>query len=176
MPARKKPKKKKGKKEEPEPEDEFMKMDGATLEKTMAALKEKLTDAKIKRNLIQIEKDMIHDFYHNSRVEIKEHEADVKNFDTKMQDLEEAHRVEIKVYMQKVKHLEFEHNNNCDNVKADAGVSMKSEKDHHQENETDMRKQKASWKDEYTRDEMQNIGEVESREETLDQILKDTQH
>jgi hypothetical protein len=34
--------KKKGKKEEPEPEDEFMKMDGATLEKTMAALKEKL--------------------------------------------------------------------------------------------------------------------------------------
>ncbi len=35
-------KKKKGKKEEPEPEDEFMKMDGATLEKTMAALKEKM--------------------------------------------------------------------------------------------------------------------------------------
>jgi hypothetical protein len=64
---KKKGKKKKGKKEEPEPEDEFMKMDGATLEKTMAALKEKLTDAKIKRNLIQIEKDMIHDFYHSMR-------------------------------------------------------------------------------------------------------------
>jgi hypothetical protein len=49
---KKKGKKKKGKKEEPEPEDEYMKLDGATLEKTMAALKEKLTDAKIKRNLI----------------------------------------------------------------------------------------------------------------------------
>ena len=45
-------KKKKGKKEEPEPDDKFMKMDGATLEKTMSALKEKLTDTKIKRNLI----------------------------------------------------------------------------------------------------------------------------
>jgi hypothetical protein len=29
-----------------------MKMDGNTLEKTMAALKERLSDAKIKRNLI----------------------------------------------------------------------------------------------------------------------------
>lgn len=81
---KKKGKKKKGKKEEPEPEDEFMKMDGSSLEKTMAALKEKLTDAKIKRNLIQIEKDMIHDFYHNTRSDIKEIEANVKNLDTKM--------------------------------------------------------------------------------------------
>lgn len=45
-------KKKKGPKAKPEPDDEYMKMDGATLEKTMAALKEKLNDAKIKRNLI----------------------------------------------------------------------------------------------------------------------------
>jgi transposase-like protein len=96
---KRKKKGKKGKKEEPEPEDEYMKLDGSTLEKTMAALKEKLTDSKIKRNLIQIEKDMIHDFYHNTRGEIKEIEADVRNFDTKMQDLEEHHKVEIKVYM-----------------------------------------------------------------------------
>ena len=48
----KKGKKKKGAKEEPEPEDDYMKMDGATLEKTMAALKEKLAEAKVKRNMI----------------------------------------------------------------------------------------------------------------------------
>jgi len=45
-------KKKKGTKEEPEPLDEYMKMDGATLEKTMAALKDRLEEAKVKRNLI----------------------------------------------------------------------------------------------------------------------------
>jgi hypothetical protein len=45
-------KKKKGAKEEPEPEDEYMKMDGATLEKTMAALKDRLAESKVKRNLI----------------------------------------------------------------------------------------------------------------------------
>ena len=81
---KKKGKKKKGAREEPEPEDEYMKMDGATLEKTMAALREKLTDGKIKRNLIQIEKDMIHDFYNNTRSEIKELESEARNFDTRM--------------------------------------------------------------------------------------------
>ena len=71
------PKKKKGKKgkkgkEEPEPEDHYMTMKGDQLEITIANLKEKLQDAKIKRNMLQIEKDMIHDFYHNTREEIKE--------------------------------------------------------------------------------------------------------
>ena len=79
---------KKGKKgakgEEKEPEDDYMKMDGETLEKNMAALKEKLVDAKIKRNMLQMEKDMVHDFYHNTRAEIKELEARVRNFDTDM--------------------------------------------------------------------------------------------
>ena len=155
MPPKKpKGKKKKGKKEEPEPEDEFMKMDGATLEKTMAALKEKLTDAKIKRNLIQIEKDMIHDFYHNTRTEIKEAESDIKNFDTKMQELEEAHRVEIKVYIQKVKHLEYEHSNNCDRVQSEATYLMKEERTHHTDNEGEMRKDKKNQKEEFERDEM----------------------
>jgi hypothetical protein len=42
-------------------------MDGATLERTLANLWEWLKDAKIKRNIIQIEKDMIHDFYSNTK-------------------------------------------------------------------------------------------------------------
>ena len=60
---------KKGKKgkEEPEPDDEYMKMAGADLEKNRATLKEKLVDAKLTRNMLQMEKDMIHDFYHNTR-------------------------------------------------------------------------------------------------------------
>jgi predicted nuclease with TOPRIM domain len=90
----------------------------------MAALKEKLAEAKVKRNMIQIEKDMIHDFYHNTRAEIKETEAEVKNFDTEMQKLEEAHRSEIKVYIQKVKHIEYEHQLNCNNVAGEAGTAQ----------------------------------------------------
>ena len=83
---------KKGAKDEVEPEDDWMKMDGETLEKNMTNLKEKLVDAKIKRNMLQMEKDMVHDFYHNTRSEIKELEARIKNFDTDMQSMEEVHR------------------------------------------------------------------------------------
>ena len=140
MGAKKKVKGKKAKKvkEEPEPEDDYMKMDGETLEKNMAALKEKLVDAKIKRNMLQMEKDMVHDFYHNTRAEIKELEARIKNFDTDMQTMEEVHRTQIKVYMQKVKHLEYEHGNNCDRVEVDARRIMKEERVHHVENDKDM--------------------------------------
>ena len=45
-------KKKKGAKEEPEPDDEYMKMDGESLEKNVITLKEKLVDAKLKRNML----------------------------------------------------------------------------------------------------------------------------
>jgi len=54
------------------------------LEILIADLKEKLSDRKIQRNMLQIEKDMIHDFYHNTREEIKELESKVLNLDTTM--------------------------------------------------------------------------------------------
>ena len=59
-------KKKKGgkkKKEAPEPEDEFMPMKGEQLEITIQNMRERLQNAKMQRNTLQIEKDMIHDFY-----------------------------------------------------------------------------------------------------------------
>ena len=88
MPAKKKGKGKKGKKgpaADVEPEDHYMQMMGEQLEITITNLKEQLQEAKIKRNMLQIEKDMIHDFYHNTREEIKELESEIRNFDTKME-------------------------------------------------------------------------------------------
>lgn len=121
--------KKKGKKKKKVeiPDDEFSKMDGATLQKTLANLQEKLQDSKIKRNIIQIEKDMIHDFYSNTQNQIWDIEAEVKNYETKMEDMESAHWVELKVYMQKVKHLEYEHMADRDDVDDGAVKAMKTE-------------------------------------------------
>ena len=72
----------KKKKDAPEPDDEFKEMKGEQLEITIQNLREKLTNGKMQRNTLQIEKDMIHDFYQNTREEIKELEAQIKNFDT----------------------------------------------------------------------------------------------
>ena len=143
---KKKGKKKKGPKEEPEPDDDYMKKDGATLEKDCQMLKEKLNDAKIKRNLIQIEKDMIHDFYTNTKNEMGQIEAEVKNYESRMEDLEEAQRTEIKVYMQKVKHLEYDHKNSLQKVELESKTVMKEENDDHTSNESQMRKEKGQLK------------------------------
>lgn len=85
------PKKGKGKgkkgrkgKEEAEPDDGWMLMRYDQLEISVQNLREKLQDAKVKRNMLQIEKDMIHDFYYNTRKEIEEKEAKISNLDTKM--------------------------------------------------------------------------------------------
>lgn len=75
---------KKGKKDEKEPEDGLQLLRYEQLQSEQKNLQDQLDEAKIKRNMLQIEKDMIHDFYHNTREEIKELEAKVRNFDTKM--------------------------------------------------------------------------------------------
>ena len=165
---------KKGKKnkEEPEPDDEYMKMDGDSLEKNMATLKEKLVDAKLNRNLLQMEKDMIHDFYHNTRAEIKELEARIKNFDTDMQSKEEAHRTELKVFMQKVRHLEYDHGNNQDQVRNHADKLMEAESNYHTEKEQEMLKEKKKRYEEYNRNEFENQGDVAQAEQDSKVELK----
>ena len=85
-----------------------------------------------------MEKDMIHDFYHNTRQEIKELEARISNLDTDMQDMEEKHRTQIKVFNQKVKHLEYEHGNSCDKVQNDSQKVMKEERTYHTNEEKEM--------------------------------------
>ena len=50
---------------------------------------------------------------------------------------------------------------------------MKEERTLHINNEQGMRKDKTTSKEEYGRDELQNIGEVEDKEKELEQNLKE---
>ena len=85
----------------------------------------------MQRNTLQIEKDMIHDFYMNTREEIKELESQVKNFDTKMQSEEETHNTLVISHLQKVQHHEYEHQENITNVKVEGAEIMAEEDNHH---------------------------------------------
>jgi len=49
---------------------------------------------------------MINEFYENTLKECEELENNNTNTETEMEQLEDAHRIELKVYVQKVKHLE----------------------------------------------------------------------
>lgn len=178
----KKGRKKKGKKKKKivvEP-DQFTEMDGATLEKQLQNLRENLEDARIKRNIIQIEKDMIHDFYSNTKNQQNDVEAEVKNYETQMENMEDAHWVEIKVYMQWVKHLNYEHSHALETVMLNAEEAQDDELTWHQQTEKEARKTKKEKKEkfkevDYAHMEMVNsehnqlARDVDNLKETLDE-------
>lgn len=57
-----------------------------------------------------------------------------------MEELEERHQVEIKVYKQKVKHLHYEHQNNVTNLKTQSETDIKLLADTHKTKEQSMKK------------------------------------
>ena len=62
--------------------------------------------------------------------------------DREMEVMDENHRVEIRVYQQKVKHLEYEHRNNVKAVVAEGETFLDGEKQTHEGREKDLLKAK----------------------------------
>jgi len=107
---------------------------------------------------------MIYDFYMNNKKELEETNAKIKNYDTEMEKMEEEHRVEKKVYMQKVKHLEYEHKMNVDRVYADGEMAMTDEKEAHLKRENDKKSEKKDLKNDLKVNDLNNIWEIEKLE------------
>ena len=107
----------------------------------------------MQRNTLQIEKDMIHDFYQNTREEIKELEAEIKNFDTKMQKEEVTHNTLVVSHLQKVQHHEYEHLEAIEGTKYTGAEIMDEEEKHHQATEEANRNGKQNKKEDYERND-----------------------
>ncbi|KAM4612469.1 dynein regulatory complex subunit 4 [Discoglossus pictus] len=106
------------------------------LEEHIGRLREELDREREERNYFQMERDKIHAFWEITRRQLDDKKSELRNKDREMEEAEERHQVEIKVYKQKVKHLLYEHQNNISELKAEGSVSMKlAQKEHHtQEN------------------------------------------
>jgi growth arrest-specific protein 8 len=85
-----------------------MKMAAPELEGNLKLLKEKVGEMKSKRNYIQMDRDMVEQFYHNTEMEIKEFHTDVLNKEADGEKLQINHNTEVKVFLQKLKLLEYE--------------------------------------------------------------------
>eukprot|EP00941_MAST-03F_sp_MAST-3F-sp1_P006269 g6269.t1 len=82
-----------------------------------------------------------------------------------MEMMEENHNVEVRVYIQKVKHLEFEHKNNRDQVKTDGGVKRSVETDLSTMRKHGLLTTKAELKDKIKERKELNAAEVNSIKE-----------
>lgn len=102
------------------------------LEEHIVRLREELDREREERNYFQLERDKIHTFWEITRRQLEEKKSELRNKDREMEEAEERHQVEIKVYKQKVKHLLYEHQNNISELKAEGSVAMKlAQQDHH---------------------------------------------
>ena len=86
---------------------EFDELDIPALEEAAKALEEQLEKAQLDRNYVQLERDTIQTFYDITKKEVRDCEQGIMLKDREMETMEENHRVEVRVYIQKVKPLEY---------------------------------------------------------------------
>jgi len=116
------------------------------LEEHIQRLREELDREREERNYFQLERDKVNTFWEITKRQLEEKKAELRNKDREMEDAEERHQVEIKVYKQKVKHLLYEHQNNISELKAESTVALKLAQDEHRMAQSDLLKDKRSLK------------------------------
>lgn len=111
------------------------------LEEHIMRLREELDREREERNYFQLERDKIHTFWEITRRHLEENKCELRNRERELEEVEERHQVEIKVYKQKVKHLLYEQQNMLSELKAESIISTKLLQDEHADLE------KEQWKD-----------------------------
>lgn len=116
------------------------------LKETITHLREELEHEREERNYFQLERDKINTFWEITKKELEDRKAELRNKDREMEELEERHQVEIKVYKQKVKHLLYEHQNNVAQLKEAGEMALKLQQEEHRQHEAESKRDKRSLK------------------------------
>ncbi|KAK9837699.1 hypothetical protein WJX74_003346 [Apatococcus lobatus] len=106
------------------------------------------------RNYMQLERDKINAFWEITKKDLEDKKAELRNKDREMEELEERHQLEIKVYKQKVKHLLYEHQNSLTSLKADHEMWLKMQAEEASKRELDLQKDKRNLKQESKEQEL----------------------
>jgi len=91
-------------------------------------------------NKFQQQRDQINYFWIVEKKSLEDKKTDRRNKERELQDLEEKHQVEIKVYKQSVKHLLFEHQDETTIHKTELERNLKLLEDDHRVTETQLKK------------------------------------
>ncbi|KAJ1341760.1 growth arrest-specific protein 8 [Batrachochytrium salamandrivorans] len=81
-------------------------------------------------------------FWEITKSELHTSKADLLNKDRELEEQEEKHQVEIKVYKQKVKHLLYEYQNNVAHLQTDSERALQLDQEEHLTREQQLKKDK----------------------------------
>ena len=135
-------------------------MDVASLQREIESWRGRLYDTKMLRNKFQNEKDLIKEFYTVTKTETNQIRSQIRNKDAEMERLEDSHRVELKVYEQKITHLEYDHSNALKDVDSQSKDLQRAEANYHIRSENVRKLQKTEIKKELTEQELANVARV----------------
>ncbi|EFC50469.1 hypothetical protein NAEGRDRAFT_88226 [Naegleria gruberi] len=97
--------------------------------KNYEELKAELEETKRNRNYYQLERDRINSFWDITKKEVENLKGEVRNMQREMEENEERHQVELKVYKQKVRHLLYEQKITIDRLKIESENALKIQAD-----------------------------------------------
>ena len=90
-------------------------------------------------NEFQQQREKLNYFWIVEKKKLEDKRAELRNKDRELQDLEEKHQVEIKIYKQRLKHLLQEHQNEMTVKKIDSERALKIAQDDNREGEGDLK-------------------------------------
>ncbi|XP_071423857.1 dynein regulatory complex subunit 4 [Pithys albifrons albifrons] len=123
-------------------------------------LREELDRERQERNSFQLECTRIQSCWDITRQELEEKKAELRGRDREMEEAEERHHVEIKVYKQKVKHLLHEQQETLTELKAEGILSLKRAQKDHWDQEQELWKEKRSLKAQLKEQQLANEAAV----------------
>ncbi|KAJ3619672.1 hypothetical protein MTP99_005336 [Tenebrio molitor] len=125
-------------------------------------IKEENEREREERNFFQLERDKLRTFWEITKNELEEARAKLRNKDRQIEEAAEKNEEELKFYKQKVKHLQYEHQNNLTDCKAEALVSLKMAQDDHTEQERELLRDKRDLKAQMREQELAHQDQIKS--------------
>lgn len=119
-------------------------------------MREKTLDIKSRRNYTQMEKDMLEKFYQNTTQKLEVLSSNILLKEGSMQKMEEDHQRVIRMYLQKMKHLELEKDKNKKEVQDEAETAKETEDEFHEQNIDKVKAEKELLKTTYIKQEKLN--------------------
>lgn len=89
---------------------------------------------------------MVEQFHHNTELEIQEVHTEILNKQTEAENMQQNHNTEVKVFLQKLKLLEYEQQKADMNIQKDGEDAKIKENNYYQNRMKDMKKKKQDLK------------------------------
>lgn len=126
------------------------------LEKFALTIKETLDREREERSYFQLERDKIRSFWEITKQQLEECRAELRNKEREMEQKEDEHQAESRLFKQKVKHLLYEHQNDMSELKADGMLSLKMAQEDFKEREMLILEDKKACKEKLAEQERQH--------------------